>query len=362
MRLVLFGLSITSSWGNGHATTYRGLVRGLRQLGHRVAFFERDAAWYAAHRDLPHPAGVELTLYRDWPEVRAAALRAAGGADAVIVGSYYPDAIALGDALLGRAGPPVCFYDIDTPVTLAALRRGECAYLRAEQIPAFDLYLSFTGGPVLTELEHTWRARQVRPLYCACDESAYRAAVRAKRAPFALTFLGTFAPDRQAKLQRYLLEPARRMPHERFRLAGSMYPTAEGWPANLRYDTHLAPGDHPGFYAGSRFTLNLTRQAMVEAGYSPSVRLFEAAAAATPILTDPWPGLEQFFQPGRDILVATGSDDIRQAVAHASSREREALGRAAQARVLDAHTCRHRAAELAGYLAGAGRSPRAAAP
>jgi spore maturation protein CgeB len=350
MKLVIFGLSISSSWGNGHATTYRGLVRGLRQFGHRVRFFERDTAWYAAHRDLPRPDDCELSLYGDWQAIRPAALAAAAAAEAVIIGSYFPDAIPLCEEILGRSGPLVCFYDIDTPVTVASLRQGDCAYLRADHIPAFDLYLSFTGGPVLTELRDTWKARLVRPLYCACDESAYRAA-RRRRQPAALSFLGTFAPDRQVKLQRYLMEPARRLPRERFRLAGSMYPPGQDWPENLGYDSHLPPEQHPAFYASSRFTLNLTRQAMVEAGYSPSIRLFEAAAAATPIITDPWPGLEQFFQPGRDLLVAHGAEDVVEAITHLTSQERSVLGRAAQARILDAHTCRCRASELTTHLA-----------
>lgn len=356
MELVVFGLSISSSWGNGHATTYRGLARGLRGLGHRVRFFERDVEWYAGHRDLPRPADAELTLYPDWPSIRPAALAAAAAADAVIVGSYCPDAIAACEALLGRPGPLVCFYDIDTPITLEALRQGRCAYLRADLIPAFDLYLSFTGGPVLQELRQTWKARRVRPLYCACDESAYRRARRTAAPPFALSFLGTFAPDRQRKLLRYLFAPARRLPKERFWLAGSMYPEVSDWPGNLRHDFHLAPAAHPAFYASSRFTLNLTRQAMVETGFSPSVRLFEAAAAGTPIITDPWPGLEQFFHAGREILVAGDTEDVVHALTHLSRRESAALGRAAQARVLEAHTCQRRAAELAGYLAGCSRA------
>jgi len=357
MRLVFFGLSITSSWGNGHATTYRGLVRGLHRLGHQVVFFERDVEWYARHRDLPQPPHVELCLYSDWAEVQARALRAARECDAVVVGSYFPDAITVLDRLLGRSGPPIAFYDIDTPITLEKLRAGQCSYLRADQIPACDLYLSFTGGPVLIELEQTWGTRVVRPLYCACDESSYRALRRPSRPPVALSFLGTYAPDRQLKLERLLLEPARRLPQMQFRVAGSMFPDVAGWPPNLHYLPHLPPQDHPKFYATSRFTLNLTRQAMVEAGYSPSVRLFEAAAAATPILTDPWPGLGEFFQAGSEVLVTAQIQDVVEALTTLSPRDAENIGAAAQARVLAHHTCTQRAAELESYLHLAHRSP-----
>src|SRR6185312_183530 len=201
MRLVIFGLSLSSSWGNGHATTYRGLLRGLRALGHEVDFFERDAAWYASHRDLPHPHDARLHLYSTWEAARGAARAAARAADAVIVGSYFPDGVALLDDLLERPGAPrgpvLAFYDIDTPITLDTLRRGTCAYLRADQIPGLDLYLSFTGGPVLEELARRWGARLVRPLYCACDAEAYSTARRPGKASAVLGFLGTYAPDRE---------------------------------------------------------------------------------------------------------------------------------------------------------------------
>ncbi|MGH9416336.1 MAG: CgeB family protein [Terriglobales bacterium] len=350
MHLAIFGLTITSSWGNGHATTYRGLCEGMRRGGHTIEFFERDVAWYARHRDLPEPSAVRLSLYREWAEFRSEALRRARAADAVMVGSYFPDAIPLLEALLGHTGPPVCFYDIDTPITLATMRRQRCQYLRPDLIPALDLYLSFTGGPILAELRARWGARRVRPLYCACDERAYRRGRRPRRPQHALTFLGTYAPDRTPKLQRLLLAPARLLPAERFQVAGSMYPDVKSWPANVRYSAHLAPDEHPGFYCESRFTLNLTRQAMVEAGYSPSVRLFEAAAAATPIITDRWPGLTDFFEPGRDILVADDTHDVTAVLHECSERQAEQIGRAAQDRVLSAHTCQQRALELEGYL------------
>ncbi|MGH9475865.1 MAG: CgeB family protein [Terriglobales bacterium] len=341
---------MTSSWGNGHATTYRGLLGGLRERGHSLCFFERDVEWYAAHRDLAHPPQAELTLYRHWADIRPRALRAAREADAVIVGSYFPDAVAAVEDLLRHPRPLLCFYDIDTPVTLQALRTGQCAYLRAGHIPFFDLYLSFTGGPVLAELRHTWRARLVRPLYCACDQSAYQQARRAAAPAFALSFLGTYAPDRQHKLQRLLLAVAQAMPQERFQVAGSMFPHPEIWPHNVAYVSHLAPAAHPAFYASSRFTLNLTRQAMVEAGFSPSVRLFEAGAAATPIITDPWPGLEQFFQPEVEILLARSTADVTRILSTISLDEAAVIGRAGQMRVLAAHTCQQRARELEGYL------------
>lgn len=353
MRLVFFGLSLTSSWGNGHATTYRGLLGGLRRRGHELTFFEKDFEWYAQHRDLPQPPQARLQLYQHWTEVRPVALRAARAADAVIVGSYFPDAIPLLDELLAHQTTLTCFYDIDTPVTLEGLRAGSCRYLRADQIAALDLYLSFTGGPVLEELQRLWHARCVRPLYCACDEREYRKAQRPLHPVATLSFLGTYAADRQAKFERLLLGPARCSPGQKFRVAGSMYPEAELWPANVQYQSHLAPGRHTEFYGTSRFTLNLTRQAMVEAGYSPSVRLFEAAAAATPIISDPWPGLAEFFEPGREILIARSTPEMLAILDQVTAPEAAAMGRAAQEHVLTTHTCGQRAQELETYLAEA---------
>jgi len=350
LRLAFFGLSLTSSWGNGHATTYRGLLGGLRARGHAIDFFERDADWYAAHRDLPCPPQARLHLYADWGQQSAPALEVARAADAVVVGSYYPDALPLLDALLSRPHPPVCFYDIDTPVTLQALERRRCAYLRAELIPEFDIYLSFTGGPVLNELRTRWGARRSAPLYCACDMREYVPSEPSHRPDAVLSFLGTYAPDRDAKLNRLLLEPARRLSQFRFRVAGSMYPATAAWPPNVEYTSHLPPASHPGFYSSARFTLNLTRQAMVESGYSPSIRLFEAAACGTPIISDPWPGLDEFFRPGREILVAEDTGQLMDTVLHVDEDEARYLGRAARECVLRHHTGEHRALELEQYV------------
>lgn len=350
MHLVFFGLSLSSSWGNGHATTYRALLRGLRRRGHRVDFFERDAPWYAAHRDLRHPREARLRLYAEWNAVRGEALAVARGADAVIVGSYFPDSIPLLDDLLAAPHPLLAFYDIDTPVTLETLAQGRCAYLRRDHIPRVDLYFSFTGGPVLDELRRRWGAARVAPLYCACDPADYPER-NARRPPSGLlNYMGTFAPDRQSKLQRLLLEPARRLPQARFHVAGSMYPDSASWPSNVAYTPHLPPERHAAFYADSWFTLNLTRQAMVEAGFSPSIRLFEAACTATAIISDPWPGLEQFFAPGKEILIAEDTAGMVELLRSVTPDQARTIGRAARARTLREHTGDHRAAQLEACL------------
>jgi spore maturation protein CgeB len=348
LRIVVLGLTITSSWGNGHATTFRGLVRGLARRGHRVLFLERDKPWYADNRDLPRPPYGETALYdstesltRRW----AATIRAA---DLVVLGSYVPDGIAVGEIIQRLATGITAFYDIDTPVTLAALEAGTCEYLSEELLRGFELYLSFTGGPTLDELETRWGARAARPLYCSADPDVYRPDSDA--APrWDLGYLGTYSPDRQPPLNTLLCAPARAWDPGRFVVAGPLYPEGLDWPGNVARIEHLAPGEHRDFYAAQRFTLNVTRADMVRRGYSPSVRLFEAACCGVPIISDWWPGLDTFFRPGEEILIARTPEEVLDALRNIPEARRRAIGEAARARVLASHTADHRAAELEVY-------------
>ncbi|MCP8938937.1 glycosyltransferase [Alsobacter sp. SYSU M60028] len=361
MRLVVLGLSLSSSWGNGHATTYRALLRAFAARGHDVLFLERDQPWYAANRDLPDPGYCELAFYDDlaglerWRERIAAA-------DAVIVGSYVPEGIEVGRFARKAARGVTAFYDIDTPVTLAALERGDCAYLSPDQIPSYDVYLSFTGGPTLQRLEREFGSPAARPLYCSVDTDVYLPLDVEKR--WDLSYLGTYSPDRQPVLERLLIEPARRAPLLKFVVAGPQYPADIDWPANVELIDHVGPADHPAFYAASRWTLNVTRADMVKAGHSPSVRLFEAAACATPVVSDRWDGLDELFSPRREIVLADAPEHTLAALTEISDPDRWMLGRAALARIEAGHSARHRAGELEAALlearARARRSPRAA--
>lgn len=347
LRIVILGLSITSSWGNGHATTYRGLVRELSGRGHDVLFLERDVEWYASSRDLPRPPHGRTELYRNLSELKRRFADQIEKADLVIVGSYVPEGSEVGEWVTRTARGATAFYDIDTPVTLAKLARGEEEYLTADLIPRYGMYLSFTGGPILERLEQEYGAQMARPLYCSVDPALYhpeRSAVR-----WDLGYMGTYSADRQGTLTRFLLQPARAWPEGRFVVAGPQYPVRLRWPKNVRRIEHLPPARHGRFYNAQRFTLNLTRADMVAAGFSPSVRLFEAAACGTPIISDYWDGIETLLQPGREILIARSSDDLLQWVRDLPETERESLGQRARSRVLSEHTAAHRAAELEGY-------------
>ncbi|HEY2321162.1 MAG TPA: glycosyltransferase [Solirubrobacteraceae bacterium] len=340
MRVVFVGLSITSSWGNGHATNYRALARELHGRGHEVLFCERDVPWYAAHRDLPSPDYVELCLYGHLAELRRRARGAVRAADLVVVGSYVPEGVAVAEWVLDTANGAVAFYDIDTPMTLAKLARGDHEYIAPWLIPDFDLYLSFTAGPALDRLQRRYGARRALAFHCLVDPAAYRPQPATMR--WDLGYLGTYSDDRQPGLEALLLDVAREAPELRFVVAGPQYPPQLHWPANVERIEHLAPPEHRAFYAAQRFTLNITRAEMRRLGWSPSVRLFEAAACATPIISDRWTGLDEVLAPGREILVADATADVLRALSETADDRRRALGEAARRRVLAEHTAAHR--------------------
>jgi spore maturation protein CgeB len=341
--IAVIGLSITSSWGNGHATTYRSLLRQLAARGHRITFLERDLPWYAEHRDLPRPGFCRLELYAGPADLEKRFTSVVSAADVVLVGSYVPEGIAVGEWVCATARGLRVFYDIDTPVTLASLERGDAEYISRELVAAYDLYLSFTGGPTLARLERELGARDARALYCSVDPDLYRPEPRASR--WDLGYLGTYSDDRQPLLERLLTAPAAARPQQRFVVAGAQYPASIRWPANVERFEHVAPPQHCAFYNEQRLTLNVTRADMRAAGYSPSVRLFEAAACGTPIISDSWPGLETFFEPGTEALIASSSDEVLDHLGK-SPAELQRIAERARRRVLEGHTAKVRAQEL----------------
>ena len=352
LDVVFLGLSITSSWGNGHATTYRALTKALKRRGHRVTFLERDVPWYAEHRDLPRPPYCRAHLYSDLADLESRFSAVVRKADAVIVGSYVPEGVAVGKWALLNAAAPVAFYDIDTPVTLAKLERGDEEYLSYDLIGAYDLYLSFTGGPVIARL-HALGSPNAAPLYCSVDPEIH-APVKVRRR-WRLGYLGTYSDDRQPALERLLCAPACHVPDERFVVAGPQYPDDIAWPDNVEHIPHLPPSEHCAFYCAQDFTLNVTRADMRAAGYSPSVRLFEAAACGVPIISDRWEGLETFLEIGTEILVADTTDDALRFLTATSEAKRRSIAASARARILARHTAEHRAAELEKLLGLAAR-------
>ena len=345
MRILIVGLTVTSSWGNGHATTFRSLIRGLAAAGHDVLFLERDKPWYRDSRDLPDGCPWETRLYDSLEELGGVFGGEIASADLVIVGSYVPEGIAVCALVQRLARGITAFYDIDTPITIAALEAGTCDYVDVAVIRGFGIYWSFSGGPALTVLQERFGARDARALYCSVDAEAYRPDETVER-HWDLGYLGTYSRDRQPPLEALLCGPARALVAQRFVVAGPQYPGDIVWPENCERIEHLPPATHRRFYASQRFTLNITRTDMVRLGYSPSVRLFEAAACGTPIISDAWDGLDSLFVPGEEIVIARSSEDAIRALRDMPERQRAAMGEAARRRVLAAHTGDHRAAEL----------------
>ena len=348
LSIVIIGLTITSSWGNGHATTYRGLMRELVARGHEVLFLEHDKSWYACNRDLPAPPYGRTELYLSVNDLKDRFACAVKSADLVIVGSYVAQGVEVGDWVTRVASGVTAFYDIDTPVTLAKLQGGGCEYLSHELIPRYGLYLSFTGGPTLRRIEREYGSPRVLPLYCSVDPTIYFPETPSAMA-WDLGYLGTYSDDRQPTLDQLMLRAARLVEHLNCVVAGPQYPADIDWPKNVQRIEHLGPWEHRQFYNRQRFTLNVTRSDMIAAGHSPSVRLFEAAACGVPIISDWWEGLDTLLIPDEEILIARASGDTLRYLANIGEKQRRAIGERARKKILSAHTAAHRAAELERY-------------
>ncbi len=342
MKIAIFGLSLSSSWGNGHATTWRALVGALAKAGHKVTFFERDVPWYRENRDMPAPDDCKLVLYDHLARLEAFGDEI-GRADVVIVGSYVPEGRDVIRFALGHARGVTCFYDIDTPVTLEALGEGTCEYLDAETASAFDIYFSFSGGRALDILRERHGVPHPVALYCSVNTAFYRPLPTPRR--WALGYIGTYSEDRQAALERLLLEPARQRPDFEFVVAGPMYPDDIDWPQNVMTIAHVPPASHPAFYCQCGFALNVTRRQMTELGHSPSVRLFESAACGVPAITDRWEGIGEALAPGEECIVADTTQDVLEALSMPEGR-RTAIGKAARERAVTDHSAIVRARTL----------------
>jgi spore maturation protein CgeB len=353
VKIVIFGLSVTSSWGNGHATTYRSLLKGLHDRKHRIVFFEKNQEWYASNRDLPNPEFCEIRLFEDWPAILPVVRRELEGCDVAVAASYFPNGLQAVPEILDSKAPVKAFYDIDTPITVAKLRTGGADYLQAHQVPGFDLYFSFTGGPMLAELESEFGARKAVPLYCSIDPQQYYPRKSSRRYECDLSYMGTYAADRQPKFDRLFSTPAAELPQMKFLLAGSQYPAKPKWPKNVRHINHLSPRWHPHFYSSSRLTLNITREAMVAYGFSPSVRLFEAAACGAAIVSDFWAGLDTFLQTGEEILIAEDSRQMVSFLKVMDESQLRTIGKLARERVLAEHSSTRRAAEFELHVSSA---------
>lgn len=351
MKIAIFGLTISSSWGNGHATLWRGLCKNLIRLGHDVVFFERDVPYYAGARDLYELPGGRLELYGRWDDIRHKARNDTVDADAVIISSYCPDAQAAGRLLFDCPRPLRVFYDLDTPITLAKLKAGEAVpYIPPDGLGDFDLVLSFTGGDaVFHEFRRLAGARHIEALYGHVDPDIHRPARPQPHYRADLSYLGTYARDRQQALESLFVAAAGARLNCRFLIGGAQYPQDFPWSPNIFFVRHLPPSEHPAFFASSRLTLNVTRKPMAEMGWCPSGRLFEAAACGAALLSDAWDGIGEFFEPGKELLLARERKDVLDALER-EDLELQRMAARARERALDQHSSAKRARELVALL------------
>jgi spore maturation protein CgeB len=350
VKFAVFGLTISTTWGNGHATLWRGLAAALARLGHSITFFERDLPYYAPHRDMSEIPGGQLRLYRDWEDALPQARGALAECDVAMVTSYCPDGVAAGELVADSRAPLKVFYDMDTPVTVERAQQGlPVEYIGPRGLSGYDLVLSFTGGEALKALRDILGARRTAALYGSVDPAVHYPVPPHEGYRSDFSYLGTYAANRQGALEMLFLEPARRMPDRKFVIGGAQYPVDFPWLPNVFFVRHLPPSEHPAFYCSSPLTLNVTRAPMAAMGWCPSGRLFEAAACGTPVVSDAWAGMETFFRPGEEILVARNPSEVVDALSR-SPQELERIGRAARERALADHTADRRARELIDLL------------
>ncbi|HZY17905.1 MAG TPA: glycosyltransferase [Ramlibacter sp.] len=363
MNIAFFASSLVSAYWNGAATYYRGIVRALHERGHRVTFYEPDAFDRQKHRDIADPTWAKVVVYSAQSEAEVlATVEQARGADLVVKAS----GVGVHDELLENAvldlqgpGTLVVFWDVDAPATLDRMNADATDPLR-RLVPRYDMVLTYGGGEPVRRAYRALGARDCIPIYNALDPSTHFPAPPQPRFEGDLGFLGNRLPDREARVEEFFLSAAASLPDRRFLLGGS------GWgdkpmPANVHYLGHVYTADHNAFNCTPLAVLNISRDSMARYGFSPATRVFEAAGAAACLITDAWEGLEQFFEPGREMLVARSGQEVAQHVRTLDAATARAIGQAAYRRVLAEHTYDHRAAQLDAILAGRAASvPKAA--
>lgn len=355
LDIAFFGSSLVSAYWNGAATYYRGIIHALHERGHRVRFFEPDAYGRQDHRDIPDPDWAQVAVYPATDSGVEQALEQARNADIIIKAS----GVGVFDELLEQAVPDIAgpgttcvFWDVDAPATLDRMQANSSDSFRA-QVPRYDLVLTYGGGHPVVDAYKAIGARQCVPIYNAVDPLTHYPVAPDPRFDATLGFLGNRLPDREARVEHFFLDAAAHLPRERFLLGGS------GWddkpmPDNVRYCGHVYTRDHNAFNATPLAVLNVSRESMARYGYSPATRVFEAAGAAACLITDRWVGLEQFLEPGREVLVADDGRQVAELLFSLNRRDARAMGAAARKRVLREHTYAHRAEQLEAVLEGMG--------
>ncbi|EAQ02262.1 hypothetical protein OB2597_19306 [Pseudooceanicola batsensis HTCC2597] len=346
-RIAFYGSSLLSSYWNGAATYYRGMVRALASHGWTVTFYEPDVWDRQKNRDMDPPDWCRVAIWQPTDEGLRTAAGQAAEADVVIVASGIGHADdALRREVLNRAGRNALkiWWDVDAPATLAEMR-GAAGHPLRRDLPEFDIVLTYGGGRPVIDGYRALGARDCVPIYNALDAATHFPVPPDPRFAADLGFLGNRLPDREARVAEFFLKPAAALPDRRFLLGGSGWDPA-ALPDNVRAVGHVGTGDHNAFNVTPRAVLNIARDSMAEAGFSPATRVFEAAGAGACLITDAWKGIEMFLKPGREVLVARDGDEVAEILRGLSSDDARRIGEAAMARVRADHTYQNRAEEV----------------
>lgn len=365
-RIAMFGSSLVSAYWNGAATYYRGILRALHECGFDIEFYEPDAYDRQAHRDIPDPAYAKVSVYDASADGVAAAVECARTADILIKASGVGVNDELLEAEIPRAASArtlTIFWDVDAPATLERMRANAADPFRRE-LPRYDLVLTYGGGPPVVQEYEAFGARRCVPIYNALDRETHHPVARDARFDADLGFLGNRLPDREARVREFFLNPASRMPQRRFLLGGSGWDRGIAMPANVRYVGHVYTRDHNAFNCSPRAVLNINRDSMARTGFSPPTRVFEAAGAGACLFCDAWEGIEQFLEPGEEVICVRSGAEVEEQLAALTEARARQIGAAAQRRMLAEHTYAHRAALLTNVLvdAVAGAAQRAHRP
>ncbi len=359
MRISFYASSLVSAYWNGAATYYRGIVRALAGLGHEVTFFEPDAYERQQHRDMDDPPWARVVVFPASEAGCRRALEQGAGADLVVKASgvgVFDELLEAEVLKLRRNGNLVAFWDVDAPATLDRVQAGGDAF--EALIPQYDAIFTYGGGLPVVEAYRELGAKECVPVYNALDPETHFPVSPDPRFAGDLAFLGNRLPDRERRVEEFFLKAAALAPELRFLLGGAGWGDKARTP-NVAYFDHVYTRDHNAFNSTPRAVLNISRESMARYGFSPATRIFEAAGAAACLITDEWKGIEQFLEPGREVLVARSGEEVAEHVRALDTGRAREIGRAARRRVLAGHTYAHRARQvealLEGRLAGASR-------
>jgi len=347
MKIAFYGSSLLSSYWNGAATYYRGLLSDLARRGYSVTFYEPDAFDRQKHRDIDPPEWADVKVYPATEEAMRGVVAEAAKADVVVKASgvgVFDNELLEGVVAASRPDAIRIFWDVDAPATLAEIRETPDHPLR-RTMPALDLVLTYGGGPPVVQAYEGFGARRCIPVYNACDPATHHPVPADDRFRADLSFLGNRLPDREARVEQFFLEPAGRLPNRSFLIGGNGWET-KGMPSNVRHIGHVYTRDHNAFNTSPLAVLNIARDSMATTGYSPATRVFEAAGAGECLITDAWVGLELFLKEGEEVLVARDGKDVADHVEMLTPERARAIGDAARARIMAEHTYTRRGAEV----------------